>query len=116
MADAKSLRQANGRVGDYMWPTPEQTVEGQAVAFIQSLQSRITDLEGALEPFARVTTEFRHELPDDQRVKVTTAPPIDYKLPIGCKSAELIVSFDGIKIGDFRKARALSSSVGDNAR
>jgi len=40
IAEAKSLRQegnSEGRTDLYMWPTPEQTLEGKAAAHIQAL-------------------------------------------------------------------------------
>jgi hypothetical protein len=46
MAEAKSLRQEGNterRTDLYSWPTPEQTLEGQAAAYIERLASKPAD-------------------------------------------------------------------------
>jgi hypothetical protein len=51
MAEDKSLRQESNherRTDLYMWATPEQTIEGQALARIETLAAEKARLEGAL--------------------------------------------------------------------
>lgn len=51
MAEAKSLRQGGNteqRTDLYMWPTPEQTVEGEAAALIETQTALLEECEGVL--------------------------------------------------------------------
>lgn len=66
MAEAKSLRQDSnpeGRTDLYMWPTPEQTLEGRAATELARQAEEITKLREALEPFARDADRYD---PDDE--------------------------------------------------
>jgi hypothetical protein len=52
MAEDKSLRQPGNherRTDLYMWPTPEQTIESKAAAYIEALEQRVSELEEALQ-------------------------------------------------------------------
>jgi hypothetical protein len=82
MAEAKSLRQEGNtecRTDLYMWPTPEQTLEGQALATIERLSAELERVKGALgecelairtgvetklsgEPVLAIHCEYRDEL------------------------------------------------------
>jgi hypothetical protein len=60
MAEAKSLRQAGHeppRADLYMWPTPEQTVEGQAADALEAALLRISEQQKVLEMAKRVIAD-----------------------------------------------------------
>jgi hypothetical protein len=64
MAEDKSLRQPGNherRTDLYMWPTPEQTIEGKALARIEALEQRVSELEEALTPSAKTKAAYSCE-------------------------------------------------------
>lgn len=64
MAEDKSLRQGGNterRTDLYMWPTPEQAIEGQAADTIEALEARVKELEALVhraQHFANLASSF----------------------------------------------------------
>lgn len=67
MAEAKSLRNSDGEHKDlYMWPAPEQTLEGQAATLLTQMEARTAALEKANQQATELIDEINLRAPSRQ--------------------------------------------------